>query len=55
LACKGDDTDYCPSFSDTQYAVSPDGRFLISFFALNPSSPLTLVADWTAELKQLDK
>jgi Tol biopolymer transport system component len=40
-----------PNFSDTQYAVSRDGRFLINSFRPNVSSPLTLVADWTAELK----
>jgi Tol biopolymer transport system component/DNA-binding winged helix-turn-helix (wHTH) protein len=40
-----------PNFSDTQYAVSRDGRFLINSFRPNASSPLTLVADWTVELK----
>jgi DNA-binding winged helix-turn-helix (wHTH) protein/Tol biopolymer transport system component len=44
-----------PNFSDTQYAVSPDGRFLINSFPPNASSPLTLVTGWTAQLKSQDK
>jgi eukaryotic-like serine/threonine-protein kinase len=44
-----------PNFSDTQYAVSPDGRFLINSFPPNASSPLTLVTGWTAQLKSPDK
>jgi DNA-binding winged helix-turn-helix (wHTH) protein/Tol biopolymer transport system component len=40
-----------PNFSDTQYAVSPDGRFLINSFPPNASSPLTLLTGWTAQLK----
>jgi hypothetical protein len=44
-----------PDFSDTQYAVSPDGRFLINSFPSNASSPLTLVTGWTAQLKSQDK
>jgi DNA-binding winged helix-turn-helix (wHTH) protein/Tol biopolymer transport system component len=44
-----------PNFADTQYAVSPDGRFLINSFPPNTSSPLTLVAGWTAELKNEEK
>ncbi|MBV8863834.1 MAG: PD40 domain-containing protein, partial [Acidobacteriaceae bacterium] len=30
-----------PNFSDSQYAVSPDGRFLINSFPPNASSPLS--------------
>ena len=41
-----------PNFTDTQYAVSPDGRFLINSFPPNASSPLTLVTGWTAPLKR---
>ena len=44
-----------PNFVATQYAVSPDGRFLINSFPPTASSPLTLVAGWTAELKNQDK
>jgi hypothetical protein len=44
-----------PNFSDTQYDVSPDGRFLINSFPPNASSPLTLVTGWTAQLKSPDK
>jgi eukaryotic-like serine/threonine-protein kinase len=44
-----------PNFSDTQYAVSPDGRFLIKSFPPNASSPLTLVTGWTAQFKTQDK
>ena len=44
-----------PNFSDTQYTVSPDGRFLINSFPPNASSPLTLVTGWTAQLKNQDK
>jgi Tol biopolymer transport system component len=40
-----------PNFTDTQYAVSADGHFLIRSFPTNADSPLTLVAGWTAELK----
>lgn len=40
----------CPNFCETQYAVSPDGRFLINSFPANASSPLTLVIGWTAEV-----
>jgi DNA-binding winged helix-turn-helix (wHTH) protein/Tol biopolymer transport system component len=39
-----------PNFTDTQYSVSPDGRFLINSFPPNASSPLTLVTGWTAQL-----
>jgi serine/threonine protein kinase len=34
-----------------QYAVAPDGRFLINSFPSGTSSPLTLITDWTAGLK----
>jgi Tol biopolymer transport system component len=44
-----------PNFCETQYAVSPDGRFLINSFPANASSPLTLVTGWTAQLKSQDK
>jgi hypothetical protein len=44
-----------PNFSDTQYAVSPDGRFLINSFPPHASSPLTLVTGWTAQLKSRDE
>jgi len=39
-----------PNFSDTQYSVSRDGRFLINSFPANASSPLTLVTGWTTEV-----
>ena len=35
-----------------QYAVAPDGRFLINSFPSGASSPLTLITDWTARLKR---
>lgn len=44
-----------PNFSDTQYAVSHDGRFLINSFPRNASSPLTLISGWAARLKGRDK
>ncbi|MDE3178249.1 MAG: PD40 domain-containing protein [Acidobacteriota bacterium] len=44
-----------PNFSDTQYAVSRDGRFLVNSFPPNASSPLTLITGWTAQLKSQDK
>jgi len=34
-----------------QYAVAPDGRFLINSFPSSTSSPLTLITGWTARLK----
>jgi len=34
-----------------QYAVAPDGRFLINSFPSNSSSPLTLLTGWTALVK----
>jgi eukaryotic-like serine/threonine-protein kinase len=34
-----------------QYDVSPDGRLLVNSLPANNSSPLTLVTNWTAELK----
>jgi len=34
-----------------QYAVAPDGRFLINSFPSETSSPLTLITNWTAGLK----
>jgi Tol biopolymer transport system component len=40
-----------PNFSDTQYSVSADGRFLINSFPPKGSSPLTLVMGWTALLR----
>ncbi len=44
-----------PNFADTQYAVSSDGRFLINSLQHNPSSPLTLVVGWTAQLQSQPK
>jgi hypothetical protein len=44
-----------PNFSDTQYTVSPDGRFLVNSFPANASSPLTLMTGWTAQLKSQHK
>ena len=35
-----------------QYAVAPDGRFLINSFPSGASSPLTLITGWTARLKR---
>jgi serine/threonine protein kinase len=35
-----------------QYAVGPDGRFLINSFPSGASSPLTLITGWTARLKR---
>jgi Tol biopolymer transport system component/tRNA A-37 threonylcarbamoyl transferase component Bud32 len=35
-----------------QYAVAPDGRFLINSFPSGTSSPLTLITGWTARLKR---
>jgi serine/threonine protein kinase len=40
-----------PTYASFQYDVSPDGRFLINSFPSNSSSPLTLLAGWTALLK----
>ena len=34
-----------------QYAVAPDGRFLVNSFPSSTSSPLTLITGWTARLK----
>jgi len=39
------------TFGWFQYAVAPDGRFLINSFPSAASSPLTLITDWTARLK----
>jgi Tol biopolymer transport system component len=44
-----------PNFCDTQYAVSPDGRFLINSFIANASAPLTLVSNWTSQLQTRGK
>ncbi len=44
-----------PNFADTQYAVSPDGRFLINSFQPKAPSPLTLVVGWTAQLQSQEK
>lgn len=44
-----------PNFADTQYAVSPDGRFLINSLQPKASSPLTLVVGWTAQLQSNQK
>lgn len=44
-----------PNFADTQYAVSPDGRFLINSLQPKASSPLTLVFGWTAQLQHNEK
>ena len=41
-----------PNFVATQYAVSPDGRFLINSFPANSSSPLTLITDWTVPIEK---
>lgn len=46
---------FAANFSDTQYAVTPDGRFLINSFPPNASSSLTLVTGRTAQLKTQDK
>jgi eukaryotic-like serine/threonine-protein kinase len=35
-----------------QYGVSPDGRLLVNSLPANNSSPLTLLSNWTAELKK---
>ncbi len=43
------------NFADTQYAVSPDGRFLINSLQPKTSSPLTLVIGWTAQLRSQEK
>jgi eukaryotic-like serine/threonine-protein kinase len=44
-----------PNFSDTQYSVSLDGRFLINSFPTKASSPLALITGWTSQLKRQDK
>jgi len=40
-----------PNFATFQYDVAPDGRFLINSFPSGTSSPVTLITDWTARLK----
>lgn len=40
------------SFVSTQYDVAPDGRFLIHALPADHASPLTLLTNWTAALKQ---
>lgn len=44
-----------PNFADTQYAVSPDGRFLINSLQPKASSPLTLVVGWAVQLQGQEK
>ena len=39
------------TFGWFQYDVSPDGRVLVNSLPANNSAPLTLVTNWTAELK----
>ncbi len=41
-----------PTFVSTQYDVTPDGRFVINSLVSDNSSPLTLLDNWTAELKK---
>jgi hypothetical protein len=39
--------------SRAQYAVAPDGRFLLNVDATDAvTSPITVVLNWTAELKK---
>jgi len=40
------------TFVSTQYDVAPDGRFIINTLVSNNSSPLTMLNNWTAELKR---
>jgi serine/threonine protein kinase len=40
------------SFVSHQYDVTPDGRFIINSLARNNSAPLTLLVNYTAELKK---
>jgi hypothetical protein len=35
-----------------QYAVAADGRLLVNSLPADNSSPLTLLTNWTAELKK---
>jgi hypothetical protein len=39
-------------FAKAQYAVAPDGRFLMNVVDDAAASPITLVLNWTAELKK---
>jgi eukaryotic-like serine/threonine-protein kinase len=41
-----------PDYDWLQYAVAPDGRFLINSLPANLSSPLTQVTNWPARLKK---
>ena len=41
-----------PSYVSTQYDVAPDGKFVINSLVSNNSSPLTMLVNWTAELKK---
>lgn len=41
-----------PFFISTQYDVAPDGRFIINSLGFSNSSPLTVLNNWTAELKK---
>ncbi|MDE3137547.1 MAG: protein kinase [Acidobacteriota bacterium] len=41
-----------PDYVGTQYDVAPDGRFIINSVPADHSAPLTLLANWTAALKQ---
>jgi serine/threonine protein kinase/Tol biopolymer transport system component len=41
-----------PDYIGTQYDVAPDGRFIINSLPADHASPLTLLANWTAVLKQ---
>ncbi len=40
------------SYVSHQYDVAPDGRFIINSLASSNSGPLTMVDNWTAELKK---
>jgi len=40
------------NYVGTQYDVGPDGRFLINSVPANYSSALTVVTDWTAQLRR---
>ncbi|HXR32672.1 MAG TPA: protein kinase [Verrucomicrobiae bacterium] len=41
-----------PAYVSHQYDVSPDGRFIINSLASSNSAPLTLLENWTAEIKK---
>jgi hypothetical protein len=41
-----------PYFDEAAYDITRDGRFVMMAFIIDTSSPLTLVTNWDAELRQ---